>query len=214
MIGLMRKDLFVADKSGRLLLLCALVFSVAPGMGNFGSTYAVMLALMMPLTSIAYDERCKWDKYAAMLPYTPGQIVWSKYLLAYFYTALGGGIIVLGTFLRGITTGSADWRETLEMTVLLGVIMLFIMAIGLPVVYRFGSEKGRLAMFVVMGVGIGAAFGIISVFKKNLPELPKLPSLPLPVVAALIAALVVAATYASFRTSVHFYKKRQNGAYD
>ena len=210
MIGLMRKDLFVADKSGRLLLVLALVFSVVPGMGSFGSTYAVMLALMMPMTSIAYDERSKWDKYAAMLPYTPGQLVWSKYLLAYFYTVLGGGIIVLGTFLRGITTGSADWRETMEMTVLMGVIMLFIMAIGLPVIYRFGSEKGRLAMFVVMGVGVGVALGIVSV----LDELPKLPSLPLPVTAAGIAVLIAAATFASFRLSVHFYKKRQNGAYD
>ena len=210
MIGLMKKDLFVADKSGRLLLVLALVFSVVPGMGSFGSTYAVMLALMMPLTSIAYDERSKWDKYAAMLPYTPGQIVWSKYLLAYFYTVLGGGIIVLGTFLRGITTGSADWKETMEMTVLMGVAMLFVMAVGLPVIYRFGSEKGRLAMFVVMGVGVGAALGIVGV----LPELPKLPTLPLPVTAAVIAVLVAAATLVSFRASVHFYKNRQNGLYD
>lgn len=213
MIGLLKKDLFVADKSGRLLLVMAVVFSVIPNMGSFGTTYAMILALMMPLTSIAYDERSKWDKYAAMLPYTPGQLVWSKYLLAYFYTLLGGGIIVLGTFLRGITTGSADWKETMEMAVLMGVVMLFIMAIGLPVIYRFGSEKGRLAMIVVMGFGVGVAFGIINVLKK-LPELPKLPSLPLPVVAAAIAALVVAATYASFRASVHFYKKRQNGLYD
>ena len=210
MIGLLRKDLFVADKSGRLLLVLALVFSVVPGMGSFGSTYAVMLALMMPLTSIAYDERSKWDKYAAMLPYTPGQIVWSKYLLAYFYTVLGGGIIVLGTFLRGLTTGSADWKETMEMTVLMGVAMLFVMAVGLPVIYRFGSEKGRLAMFVVMGVGVGVALGIVGV----LPELPKLPTLPLPVTAAVIAVLVAAATLGSFRASVHFYKNRQNGLYD
>lgn len=213
MIGLMRKDLFVADKSGRLLLVMAVIFSLIPSMGSFGATYAMMLALMMPLTSIAYDERCKWDKYAAMLPYTPGQIVWSKYLLAYFYTLLGGGIIVLGTFLRGITTGTADWKETMQLAILMGVVMLFIMAVGLPVIYRFGSEKGRLAMIVVMGFGVGVAFGIINVLKK-LPELPKLPSLPLPVIAAVIAALVVAATYASFRLSVFFYKKRQNGAYD
>lgn len=111
MIGLIKKDLYVAERSGRMLLVLALVFSVVPGMGSFGSTYALMLALMMPLTSIAYDERSKWDRYAAMLPYTPGQIVWSKYLLSYFYTLLGGGLIVLGTFLRGMTTGAADWRR-------------------------------------------------------------------------------------------------------
>ena len=210
MIGLMRKDLFVADKSGRLLLVMAVIFSMIPSMGNFGATYAMMLALMMPLTSIAYDERCKWDKYSAMLPYTPGQLVWSKYLLAYFYTVLGGGIIVLGTLLRGIATGSVDWEMTMQLIVMMGVASLFVMALGLPVIYRFGSEKGRFAMIVIMGLGVGVTLGLMGVFG----ELPELPRLPLPVVAAVIAALVVAATYASFRASVHFYKKRQNGAYD
>ena len=210
MIGLMKKDLFVADKSGRLLLVMAVVFSAIPSMGNFGATYAMVLALMMPLTSIAYDERCKWDKYAAMLPYTPGQIVWSKYLLAYFYTVLGGGIIVLGTLLRGIVTESVDWELTAQLTVMMGVAMLFVMALGLPVIYRFGSEKGRFVMIVIMGLGVGVALGLMGVFG----ELPELPRLPLPAVAAIVAALVVSATYVSFRASVHFYKKRQNGAYD
>lgn len=210
MTGLLKKDLYVAGKSGRLLLVLALVFSMVPSLGAFGSTYAVMLAVMMPLNSIAYDERCKWDRYAAMLPYRTGQLVWSKYLLSYLYTLLGGGIIVLGAFLRGVTTGAADWKETAETSVMLAVVMLFITALGLPLLYRFGSEKGRLAMILCMGVGVGAAMGLMGIFG----ELPELPELPLPVLAAGIAVLAVGATYASFRLSVYFYRKRQNGAYD
>lgn len=210
MIGLLKKDLYVADKSGRLLLVLALVFSMVPSLGAFGSTYAMMMAVMMPLSSIAYDERCKWDRYAAMLPYRTGQLVWSKYLLSYLYTLLGGGIIVLGAFLRGVTTGAADWKETAEMSVMLAVVMLFITALGLPMLYRFGSEKGRLAMILCMGVGVGAAMGLMGIFG----ELPKLPEIPLPVLAAGIAVLAAGATYGSFRLSVHFYRKRQNGAYD
>lgn len=210
MIGLLKKDLYVADKSGRLLLVLALVFSMVPSLGAFGSTYAMMMAVMMPLSSIAYDERCKWDRYAAMLPYRTGQLVWSKYLLSYLYTLLGGGIIVLGAFLRGVTTGAADWKETAEMSVMLAVVMLFITALGLPMLYRFGSEKGRLAMILCMGVGVGAAMGLMGIFG----ELPKLPEIPLPAAAAGIAVLAAGATYASFRLSVHFYRKRQNGAYD
>lgn len=210
MIGLLKKDLYVADKSGRLLLVLALVFSMVPSLGAFGSTYAMLMAVMMPLNSIAYDERCKWDRYAAMLPCRAGQLVWSKYLLSYLYTLLGGGIIVLGTFLRGVTTGAADWKETGEMCVTLAVVMLFITALSLPMLYRFGSEKGRLAMLLCMGAGVGAAMGLMGIFG----ELPKLPELPLPVVIALAAVLAVGATYASFRLSVHFYKRRQNGAYD
>lgn len=210
MIGLLKKDLYVAGKSGRLLLVLALVFSMVPSLGAFGSTYAVMLAVMMPLNSIAYDERCKWDRYAAMLPYRAGQLVWSKYLLSYFYTLLGGGIIVLGAFLRGMTTGAADWKETAETSIMLAVVMLFITALGLPMLYRFGSEKGRLAMIVCMGIGVGAAMGLMGIFG----ELPKLPEIPMPVVFTGVAVLAVGATYLSFRLSVHFYRNRQNGAYD
>ena len=95
------------------------------------------------------------------------------------------------------------------MSGLLGIVMLFVLDLGLPIIYRFGSEKGRYMMLVVMGMGVGAALGIMGI----LGELPNLPSLPLPAAAALVAALVIAATYGSFHLSVHFYKKRQNGAY-
>lgn len=210
MIGLLKKDLYVADKSGRLLLVLALIFSMMPSMGAFGNTYAMMMAVMMPLSSIAYDERCKWDRYAVMLPYRVGQLVWSKYLLSYLYTLLGGGIIVLGAFLRGMTTGSADWKETAEMSTMLAVVMLFITALGLPMLYRFGSEKGRLAMILCMGAGVGTAMGLMGIFG----ELPKLPELPVPVAAAGVAVLAVGLTWLSFRLSVHFYMRRQNGAYN
>ena len=123
MIGLMKKDLYVADKTGRLLLVLALAFSMVPSLRSFGCTYAMMLALMIPLNAIAYDERCKWDRYAAMLPYRPEQLVWSKYLLAYLFTLLGGAIIVVSAAIQ-----RADWRETLEMAALLAGSMLFVTA--------------------------------------------------------------------------------------
>ena len=44
-------------------------------------------------------------------------------------------------------------------------------------------------------------------------ELPELPEIPMPVVAAAVAVLAVGLTWLSFRMSVYFYRKRQNGAY-
>lgn len=211
MIGLLRKDLFVADKSGRLLLVLAGVCSVLPRMHMFGTTYAMLLAVMMPMYAIAYDERSKWDKYAAMLPYTPGQLVGCKYLLACLYILLGLGVLALGTFLRSfIAAEKVDWGDTMQLAVMMGVAMPFVLALSLPVLFRFGAEKGRFAMIVIMGVCVGVAMGLMGIFG----ELPKLPSLPLPAAAALTAALLIATTYVSFRASVHFYRKRQNGAYD
>ena len=210
MIGLLKKDLYVADKSGRLLLILALVFSMVPSLGAFGSTYAMMMALMMPITTLAYDERCKWDRYAAMLPYSSEQLVWSKYLLTYIFTLVAGAIIVLGSLLRGAKTGSVDWMETAEMNMMLGVAILFVTALGLPVLFRFGTEKGRLITVLIMGVGVGVVLGLRGVFG----EIPQLPAIPLPALIAGVAALAAGITYGSFRISVHFYRKRQRGAYN
>lgn len=95
------------------------------------------------------------------------------------------------------------------MSGMLVIVMLFVTALGLPMLYRFGSEKGRLAMILCMGAGVGAAMGLMGIFG----ELPKLPEIPVPVVAAVVAVLAVGLTWLSFRMSVHFYRKRQNGVY-
>ena len=211
MIGLLRKDLYVAERSCRLMLVLALMFSVLPNMGALGSTYAIMLAFMLPLNAIAYDERCKWDRYAAMMPCRPGQIVGGKYILSYIYMLLAEAIVLLGALIRGvIAPGSVDWTESLQTGGLLLVAMLFIIALGLPAIYRFGSEKGRLVMIVLLGTGIGTGLAVTTLLlEKNV-----LAMLPLPALAAGVAALAAAATAVSFRLSVRFYRNRQNGVYD
>ena len=64
-------------------------------------------------------------------------------------------------------------------------------------------------VIVLMGVGIGIALGIINI----LEEVPGQAKVPFPVFLLLALAAAVAFTYASFRLSVYFYRKRQNGAY-
>lgn len=210
MIGLLKKDLFVADKSTRLLLVLALAFSLTPSLGAFGSTYAMLMAMMLPLNSIAYDEQCKWDRYAAMLPYRAGQIVWCKYLLSGLYTLLGEAIILCGALVRSILKpGSVDWTDTLMTAVMMAIVMLVMMSLAFPALYRFGSEKGRLVMFLIMGAGVGiAVVGTKMVLGDKQITLP-----PFPVLAAAGAAIAVIMLLISFRVSVYFYKKRQNGAY-
>jgi len=211
MIGLLRKDLYVAGRSVRMLLILALAFSMVPNMEAFGSTYAIMVALTVPLNAIAYDEKSRWDRFAAMLPCRTEHLVLTKYLLAYCFTVLAEAVLLLGAAVRNvITPGSTSWRELGELSVMLLTAALFMTALALPALYRFGSEKGRLVMILLLGCCVGAVLGLWGTAGK----LPPLPGLSVPVVAGIAAALVVLATLASFRLSVYFYKKRQNGAYD
>lgn len=64
MIALLKKDIFVMDKQMRLLVILALLFNLIPSASSLGATYAMLIALMLPMSTISYDERCKWDRYA------------------------------------------------------------------------------------------------------------------------------------------------------
>lgn len=213
MIGLLKKDLYVADKSSRLLLVLALVFCLVPDFGTLGSTYAMMMAFMLPMNSIAYDERCKWDRYAAMLPYRTGQIVWCKYLLSGIYTLLGEAVILVGAVVRNIMKpGSVDWKSVFEINIMLALVMLLVVSITLPFLFRFGSANGRLITLVVMALGAGTSVALTNTIFGNRDLASLLP--PVPVMIAGGATLVIGSVYVSFCLSVRFYRRRQNGAYD
>lgn len=209
MIGLLKKDLYVADRSFRLLVVLALVFSLIPGMSHFGTTYALVMAMSIPLNAIAYDEKSKWDRYAAMLPYKTGQLVWVKYLLAYLFTALAEIVLLVCTVIRDrFSPAPSSVEDLLGSSILLMAVVPIVIAFALPPIYRFGSERGRLVMLVIMGAGVGLALGLAGIFGEV-----NLPKLPLAAVVALFVLVAIAATCVSFRLSVYFYEKRQNGAY-
>ena len=68
---------------------------------------------------------------------------------------------------------------------------------------RYGKQLTAALLALCITLGLAGIFGEV-----NLPQLPLAAAVPL------FVLVVVAATYGSFRLSVHFYRKRQNGAYN
>lgn len=209
MRGLLRKDIYVMWDQMRVLFVLAVVFSLLPWTAAFGSTYAMMLGFMLPFSTVGYDERCRWDKLAAMLPYTPGQIVGSKYLLSGLMLLLSVGVILLGQVIRGVIgrTG-VDWGEFAQLSGI--AIFLFggLMLVSLPLLYRFGAAKGRWLTLGALGVltlGGTALYGVLR---------PHLTGGTAALAALLGVAAMAALAVLSFRLSARFYRRRREGAYD
>ena len=198
MKALLRKDLYVVDKQLRLLIVLALVLSVVPVANAVGSTYAIMISYMMPVSVVAYDEKCRWDKYAAMLPYTPRQIILSKYLLSYLLVVYSVLVLLLGLLVEALAEKEPVDPEDLVMVAGIGVACVLLNALCFPTMYRFGADKGRFfvmaALVVVLG---GFLFLIVSPAGNAFLELVK--DLPLLMLAAaavvLLAALSVIAAH-------------------
>ncbi|ACL20308.1 ABC-2 transporter permease [Desulfitobacterium hafniense] len=166
MKGLIIKDIFALRQQGKILLALLVFYAVYSVVFQNLSMLAgmiVLLCVMLPVTTMAYDEKSKWDKYALSMPIPRKTIVLSKYLFAIIAEFLA--VIIIG-ILGGIIvffTGEMVIGEMLVMTLALGGAGLFFLALVLPILFKFGVEKARFIMLL--------AFFIPSMIVMMLPQL-------------------------------------------
>ena len=163
MSALILKDYYVIFRQMRIFLLLVLVFSCIPG--AFYSTFAVVYASMLPYTALAYDERSHWDQMAAMMPYSDRDLVLSKYVFGWLFTvAAAAATFVLQTVLAAVWPGAEG--PSVPVILLSVCVAVCILDITLPMMFRFGVEKARLAMFLIIFL-VCAGAGAISVIDQS-----------------------------------------------
>ena len=206
MKALIKKDIFTVLKSMKVFLVIIILFSIIPSFSasSFAVVYAVVYASMLPLTALAYDERSKWDTLAATMPYSPWQIVGSKYALGYL--GLAGSILLTlaaqgATRLLGVAFDAAS-SESVLYAACTGLMMT---ALSLPAAFRLGVEKGRLMLTALILVCILAVVLLSD-------RLTLVFSADTSAVSLRIAALIffAAINAASIALSAKLYEKRRH----
>lgn len=146
MRGLVLKDAYtMASEVKYLLLLTAIVFFLQ---NDWLFIFFILYASALPITSLAYDEQAKWKNLADMLPFTPKQLVGSKYLLGYI---LAGGATLVVLASKGIGQGGAWGAGHMILVGVVFCISIVIGAVQFPLMYGIGVEKGRL-LFILLTV--------------------------------------------------------------
>ena len=182
MKGLLYKDWKMLLKLGRMYLLIMLIFSVVPQFTRMG--FAMAYAAILPYSIIAYDEQSKWLRLAIMMPYTDGQLVLSKYVLSWFGMLF---VMVLSAisrtadyFIHGQTVLIQEYQEVLIFTAASSLFSTIV----LPLVFRFGVERGRLMFIPVI---IGGVIGVVVGGEKIFPYLRTVPIWMAVLIAILLA---------------------------
>ena len=201
MKALIKKDIFTVLKSMTVFLVIIILFSRIP---NFSaSSFAVVYASMLPLTALAYDERSKWDTLAATMPYSPWQIVGSKYALGYLGLA-GSILLTLAAQAATRLLGVAFEAVSSESVLYAACTGLMMTALSLPAAFRLGVEKGRLmltALLVCILAVVLLSDRLTQVFSADTSA-----------VSLRIAALIffAAINAASIALSAKLYEKRRH----
>ncbi len=133
MKALLKKDLLVLYRDYGKFVLLLLIFSIL----NFGmSLMGVVIATFFTSTSVSYDERCGFNKLARVLPFSALQRTFSKYLLGYLGVV---GFVLINSAIQIFIS-----PDTVLSTASLGAFAgFFITAVNLPIIFKFGVEKGR-----------------------------------------------------------------------
>ncbi len=200
MKALFMKDCYILWKQLRIFIVVMLIITVFNG--SFGNVFIVIWAAMLPYTAMAYDERSKWDQLAAMMPYSVCDIVLSKYILGWLCTGAAALFsLVIQLVQTALGSPLAAFDPAANLIGLCG--SLCVLSITLPLMFRFGVERGRLMMFLLIFLvcGTAGALGSIVVDGNGPSHFPALLMTVLP-----IAAVVL--TIVSVPLSMGLYRKR------
>ena len=196
MKALLVKDFYVLWKQMKVFLVIILVFSALPG--NSNTVFAVTYAALLPYSCVAYDERSKWDQLAAMMPYSTRDLVLSRYALGWI---AGAGACLLSLILQGGFAAILHREVHTDLLIASFFTCVITLAITLPLIFRFGVERGRLIMFLIIFLVCGSA-GALSGFAESLSG-----TLPAPVWLIVPVSLVL--TVLSIPLSLRWYALRR-----
>lgn len=207
MKGLILKDLYMTKKYFRNYLFIMILFlglSFASEENLFVVFYPGLLATMIPVNLLAYDERSHWDMYCGTLPVTRDMVVSAKYLMELMLLGLVYVLTGAVQVVRMVVNQEFYWQSFLVLMSLLWMVYFFAGSITLPFMFKLGVEKGRMAYYVMIGVICGGSAISGMAFAENLQS--TIPFSALLILGCVLAAAVFAG---SWYLSIRFYRKRE-----
>ena len=209
MMGLVKKDFYLAAGLARSYLIVAAIFLVLSLAGiyefSFLSSFMSLLCIMLPVNVFSYDEQAKWDKYAAALPGGRRAVVQARYVFTLIVSAgavVLGGAVGAAACLLDPTAGETLWEMVLS-TAAGGSVGILLNAVMLPLMFKFGVQKGRLYLALVLAILFGAFLGGVAALASAVQE-PSVLILPL----AAIPAAGLLALVPSYFLSLRVFRKK------
>ncbi len=156
MKGLILKDVFTLKKAFKSYLILFVGYLAIDMMSESSAltlSIAFIISTMLPIATISYDEKCKWDKLVNTMPFSRRDIVYSKYLLGILLTAI--------SLVAVFVISKIPFWERLASVIAMGLMCMIYQAFLIPALLKFGSERGRIIMMIILLVPFMAG-GLLS----------------------------------------------------
>ena len=199
MTGLLLKDFYNIRKqivwyAAMIIIFC--ILSAVSGNISFAAAIGLLLTVSIPLTAIAYEEKESWQKFVIASGVSAKTAVMEKYILGIIFSAVSAlGYLIIFIFSAG---ENPAWFEFVN-----PVCMQFIMlSVILPLIFKFGVEKGRTYAIVLVVVMMVLFVGLLSLTGE-------LTAVSETVICLVFIAVAAAAFVVSCVISVKIYSRKE-----
>ena len=214
--GLMLKDFLNLKTYVKTLVAISILYIVVSFINNdltsFIPVIFPLLFGMMGISSFNYDNLSKSDAYISTFPVSKKDMVKARYLYILLITILGAIFgFVLCAILQLIKEGTISNMEEIASTSLgafCGMIILQVFQI--PIMYKFGAEKGRIIQMLAIVLIMVSVSGIISFAIKISPfSLESFLNMLVQYGLFIIAVGVLIVYLISYNVSIRIFNKKE-----
>ena len=215
MKGLILKDLSIIKNQMKSLLIIMVLFvflSIVNKEFSFILFIVPFYMIMILITTLSYDEFNHWDTYCNTLPFSRKDIVKAKYLL---FNLCNIFLLVIGLLVSVIVPLFTDITFESLFSSIIGTVLGISIVISLliPFYYKYGSQKGRIMLFVVIMASallIGGLFKILQGINFDvLAVINKLENINFIILIFGILLFVLIIIYISYLISCRIYSKKE-----
>ena len=206
MKGLLLKDFISMKRQLKVTILIVLLYAVLAIIQRsfaYLSGMVALLSIMLPITSLAYDEAAKWDKYALSMPISRKDLVWSKYCLGILSGLVGTLLSILASLCFLLPQKTITLGETLLTAFTVLECSMIILSIIMPILFRYGVEKGRILLMAVVCLPILIGF----LWNNAGMAMPSAQTLQL--IGIVLPFLVIGIFFASVQISIRIVSQKE-----
>ncbi|MEE3473186.1 MAG: ABC-2 transporter permease [Butyrivibrio hungatei] len=161
MLGLLVKDLRLAlTRKYALLIILVIALIMGTSMeGPFIIGYVTMIALMLAVGTIMYDEMDNGYDFMMTMPLTRKAYVREKYLfclLSALVAWLVGAILTCAAYI--IRQNASALLEDIPISLVLIPVLFILPAVMIPLQLKLGAERSRIATYIIFGFIAGLIF--------------------------------------------------------
>lgn len=216
MKGLIIKDLCVIKNQMKSLLLVLALF-IFLSIANKDVTFVLFLIpfymIMILITTFSYDEFNKWECYCNSLPLSRKEIVKAKYILFNASSLILIMLGILASFIIPNFIENITFESIFASVIGVAFGICLVISLLIPFYYKFGSQKGRIMLFLTIAILALLIGAITSLDIFNNIELMNLinnlNNLSLGMFALLLIIVTVILMTISYYISIKIYSNKE-----